>query len=49
LLHVHDIADEVWPGVPGLVVLWRRVLGEKWGMFHETGGRVTEGCVVVTG
>jgi hypothetical protein len=40
-LHAHDTADEVWLGVP--VVGRRGELGEKLGMTHEMGSRVTVG------
>ena len=46
-MHAHDTADEVWLGVPVVVRIGE--LGEKPGMTHAMGGRVTDGCGAVTG
>jgi len=36
------------PGVPGVPGTKERELGEKRGMTHEMGSRVTDDCFVVT-
>jgi hypothetical protein len=51
LLYAHDTTDEVWPGVPGPVVVRTRDLARIWNISPATGITVTVGKdhIVVTG